>query len=135
MSSRTVRSMVLVVGAVLVVVSAALGGGSSGAYTFKTYCATCHGSAGKGDGQIASMLTVKPTDLTRIAARNGGKFVADDVRKRIDGRDFVPPHGASDMPIWGDAFSQSVQAGGQDSAKARIDELVEYLRTIQVADH
>jgi mono/diheme cytochrome c family protein len=126
--------MLLVAGAVFVIASAVLGrGGGNGAYTYKTYCATCHGTDGKGDGQIASMLTVKPSDLTRIAARNGGKFVADQVSKRIDGRDFVPPHGTSDMPIWGDAFSQSEQAGGQAAVKARVDELVEYLRSIQVA--
>jgi mono/diheme cytochrome c family protein len=126
--------MVMLAGAGFVVASAVLGGGSTGAYTFKTYCATCHGVSGKGDGQIASMLTVRPSDLTRIAARNGGKFAADEVRKRIDGREFVPPHGASDMPIWGDALSQSEQAGGQEAVKARIDELVDYLRTLQVAN-
>jgi mono/diheme cytochrome c family protein len=135
MRLRALRSIVVVAGIVFVAASAVLGGGSTGSYTYKTYCANCHGGEGRGDGKLASMLTVKPTDLTRIAARNGGKFVADEVRARIDGREVVPPHGSSDMPIWGDAFSQSDQAGGRpEEVKARIDELVEFLRTLQAVE-
>jgi mono/diheme cytochrome c family protein len=133
MSSRSLRSVMIIAGVLFVAATAVLGGGGTGGYTFKTYCATCHGGDGKGDGQLAKLLTVKPTDLTQIAARNDGKFPTDDVRARIDGRQFVPPHGTSDMPVWGDAFSQSEQAGGQEAVKARIDELVEYLRGIQVS--
>jgi mono/diheme cytochrome c family protein len=39
----------------------------------KAYCASCHGADGKGDGPMAKSLKVKPADLTRIAARNGGR--------------------------------------------------------------
>jgi mono/diheme cytochrome c family protein len=127
--------MGIVAGVACVAATAVLGGGSTGSYTYKTYCANCHGMEGKGDGKLASMLTVKPTDLTRIAARNDGEFVADEVRARIDGREVVPLHGPSDMPIWGDAFSQSDQAGGRpEEVKERIDELVDFLRTLQVPE-
>ncbi len=35
-----------------------------GKHLFDHYCATCHGDAGKGDGQNASNLTPPPPDLT-----------------------------------------------------------------------
>jgi len=35
-----------------------------GKQLFGQYCATCHGDAGKGDGQNASNLTPPPPDLT-----------------------------------------------------------------------
>ena len=41
---------------------------------FMTYCAVCHGRDGKGGGPMAKSLKVAPPDLTRVAARNGGKF-------------------------------------------------------------
>jgi hypothetical protein len=46
----------------------------------------------------------------------------------------APAHGPSDMPIWGDAFSQSEQAGGPEAVQARINELVEHLRSLQVVE-
>ncbi len=39
------------------------GDASKGAATFKTYCAACHGDAGKGDGVAAAALNPKPRAL------------------------------------------------------------------------
>ena len=135
MASRNSLVVLVLAGAVFVAMAATLSGGSAtGGYTYKTYCATCHGAQGKGDGQLAKILTVKPADLTRIAARNDGKFDADQVRARIDGRTAMLPHGPSDMPIWGDAFALSEQTGGEAAVRQRIDDLVDYLRTLQAAE-
>ena len=35
------------------------------------------------------------------------------------------------MPVWGDAFKASQAGGTEDDVKARIDELVRYLETLQ----
>ena len=35
-----------------------------GALLFKTYCSTCHGESGKGDGVAAAALNPKPRDFT-----------------------------------------------------------------------
>jgi mono/diheme cytochrome c family protein len=35
-----------------------------GALLFKTYCSTCHGDSGKGDGIAAAALNPKPRDFT-----------------------------------------------------------------------
>jgi mono/diheme cytochrome c family protein len=38
-----------------------------GGKLFKTYCASCHGEKGKGDGTAGTGITPKPSDLTRMA--------------------------------------------------------------------
>lgn len=104
-----------------------------GSISYQRNCANCHGSKAKGDGQVARLLTVQPTDLTQLAANNGGEFPAEEVTKVIDGRKGVPGHGMRDMPIWGDVFLQDVEDDPKAEAevKRRIKELVTYLKLIQ----
>lgn len=52
---------------------------------YRTHCAACHGTGGKGNGPVAPVLKVKIQGLTTIAARNGGKFPAERVRRIISG--------------------------------------------------
>ncbi|MEY4094066.1 MAG: hypothetical protein RLZZ53_1265 [Acidobacteriota bacterium] len=103
-----------------------------GAEVFRTYCASCHGTAARGDGPLASAMTRKPANLTEIAQRNGGTFPSELVFKTIDGRQPVRGHGGPDMPVWGDAFSRSREAGEAERVKAVIQSLVSYLDSIQV---
>lgn len=39
-------------------------GTASGQGNFESYCVTCHGVAGKGDGALAEILEVKPRNLS-----------------------------------------------------------------------
>lgn len=98
---------------------------------YRSYCASCHGETGRGDGPIAAHLKPRPTDLTQIAKRNKGKFPADRVSQLIDGRQVVKPHGNSQMPVWGDAFSKTTNDSDEASIKARIAALVAYLESLQ----
>jgi mono/diheme cytochrome c family protein len=100
----------------------------SGAATFRLYCASCHGTSGKGDGPLASSMKTPPADLTQITKRNRGVFPADQILRTIDGRSPARGHG-SDMPVWGDAFA----ASKLDSAPAsqRMQRLVSFLESIQ----
>jgi len=59
---------------------------------FREYCAACHGPEGKGNGPAAPALKTVPADLTRISARNGGKFPDTKVRRYIEGLDQIPAH-------------------------------------------
>lgn len=102
-----------------------------GSATFRTYCASCHGKTAHGDGPVAERLRFAPADLTQIAHRNGDKFPAEKITRIIDGRDSLRGHGGTDMPVWGDVFLESRE--GYDRAKVRekIEELVQYLASLQ----
>ena len=103
----------------------------SGSALFTTYCASCHGQSGRGNGAVAIFLKVPPADLTQIAARNKGTFPTERVYQIIDGRQPVRPHGESQMPVWGEAFARSMTAGSEEATAARIRALVKYLESIQ----
>lgn len=105
----------------------------SGAVTYRTYCANCHGSDGRGEGYIAPTLRVKPTDLTALAAENGGEYPAERVRQAIDGRTDVRAHGSREMPIWGDIFlwPEEDSPERREHVTRKIGELVAHLKTIQ----
>jgi len=106
--------------------------GTTGDALFKTYCGSCHGKSAKGDGPLADSLRFRPPDLTLIAKRNGGKFDRDKVYRIIDGREGVKGHGGTDMPVWGDAFKRSGEGYSEKAVKARIEAIVDFLKSIQV---
>ena len=103
---------------------------------YYTYCATCHGLEGTGDGPMAGILTIPPTDLTELSIQNGGAFPLVRVVKRIDGRDPLVAHG-SPMPVYGGyfegAFDVPMKApSGQPILTSRpVVDLVAYLLEIQ----
>jgi mono/diheme cytochrome c family protein len=105
----------------------------SGAYTFRTYCATCHGANGKGDGPLAQSLRFHPPDLTLITSRHGGEYPAEEIRRIVDGRKPLSGHGGPEMPVWGDAFRNAETGYDEWTVKERIRSVVEYVRTLQVA--
>ena len=105
----------------------------SGAYSFRTYCASCHGVDGRGEGPLTDSLRFKPPDLTLIAKRNGGEFPAEKVVKIVDGRTPVKGHGGPDMPIWGDAFRNAETGYDDAAARAKVRGVVDYLKTLQAA--
>ena len=106
---------------------------AAGRPIYDEHCAVCHGREGKGDGVAASILTVKPADLTQLSKKNGGKYPFWQVYATIEGRQENKSHGPSDMPIWGREFR--MQAGTssqrQSEARGRILELVYYLQSLQ----
>ena len=106
------------------------GPGDPGAQAFRTYCASCHGAAGRGDGPVAGDFRRRLPDLTQYSARNGGVFPSERLQRVIDGRD-ITAHGTRDMPVWGDAFR--VMPGGLSEAeiRQRIEAIVRFLRGIQ----
>jgi mono/diheme cytochrome c family protein len=97
---------------------------------YKTYCAVCHGSDGKGHGPMAIALKAKTPDLTLIAKRNGGKFPRMRIMRIISGEESLPGgHGTREMPVWGPIFSKVER--DQDRGPVRIDNLARYLEQIQ----
>jgi mono/diheme cytochrome c family protein len=104
---------------------------SAGGVLYKTYCASCHGVSGRGDGPVAESLRRPPGDLTLLAVGNDGVFPEDRLVRIIDGRQTVRTHGNSDMPVWGDGLSRSIGRGGEALRQARIREIVKHLASLQ----
>jgi mono/diheme cytochrome c family protein len=124
--------LVVVVSAGIVLAQSPGRDAESGSTLYNTYCASCHGTNGHGNGSIAIFLRVPPANLTQIAKRNKGVFPADRVYQIIDGRSVVKPHGESQMPVWGDAFMKSATTGGDEKVVSeKIHALVNYLQSIQ----
>ena len=103
---------------------------------FVSYCASCHGRDARGTGSVAASLTVPPADLTRIAARRGGRFEASEVAAYIDGRTDVTAHGRREMPVWGRMFDErNENLMGDETllSPGMIFTITAYLRSVQVA--
>lgn len=103
---------------------------------YQRYCVACHGAGATGDGPMRTVLTVQPSDLTMLSARNDGRFPMARVVRRIDGRDPLVSHG-SDMPVYGDFFEGrdvGLKTGsGQTILTSRpVADLVAFLRGLQV---
>jgi cbb3-type cytochrome c oxidase subunit III len=106
----------------------------TGADVYRQYCASCHGATARGDGPLADAMRRRPPNLTEFRKRNNNAFSSDLVYRIIDGREKVRGHGGPDMPVWGDAFSRSLQTTGEDAIRARIQALVDYLESIQARE-
>lgn len=103
---------------------------SSGKEMYNSYCASCHGADGKGDGPAAPALKMAATNLTTLAAQNGGTLPAAHIAAVIQGDTMTPAHGSKDMPVWGPIF-MSIGGHSQAQVQLRIRNLTNYLETIQ----
>ena len=108
----------------------------TGAMEYRISCAACHGEDARGAGPLASVLKVRPTDLTQLSKNNQGSFPFLKLVQIIDGRTQVSGHGTREMPSFGGRYQEQIgQAygpyGTETFIRARILELVYYLNTIQ----
>ena len=108
-----------------------LGDSLVGKDSFEAYCASCHGTDGRGNGPVARALKATPADLTMLASRNHDAFPRDRVIATLSGAGrTVAAHGTTEMPIWGALF----RAFEPDArVRVRIENLVNYLETLQAA--
>lgn len=105
---------------------------ASGKASYEQYCMGCHGADGKGTGEIGGDLAGTPADLTMLQAQNNGAFPVDAVYQTIDGRQEVEAHGTREMPVWGNIWEeQDGEHVDDEVVERRINELVEYIRSIQ----
>lgn len=103
---------------------------ASGKDMYLQYCAACHGKEGKGDGPAAKALKTQPTNLTTLTSNNHGAFPDIRIARVIQGSDDLAAHGSREMPIWGEVFTR-MDAGGAASAKLRVENLSEYIKSLQ----
>ena len=108
-------------------------GAYSGEGMYSNYCAVCHGNNGTGNGPAAKALSIMPTDLTRLAKQNNGKFPESHVYTVIRGDTNMPTaHGAKDMPVWAELFTESSGGMPPDAeVHQRISNLTKYVESLQ----
>jgi len=101
-----------------------------GAQIFRSYCASCHGANGRGQGPAADALKHAPPDLTLISRRNGGRFPRDRVKATIAGKQqTTSAHGSRDMPVWGPVFHEVER--DQDWGEVRLENVTTFVQSIQ----
>lgn len=101
-----------------------------GGAMFDSYCATCHGAEGKGNGPTASAFQKPMPDLTLLAKNNGGEFPGARVMMTLGRVPDSSAHGSAAMPVWGNLFRSAGQS--QLEAEQRIYNLTQYLKLLQV---
>jgi mono/diheme cytochrome c family protein len=89
---------------------------AEGKKLYASYCTTCHGDNGKGDGVAARSLPVKPADHTNGAVMNqlSDKFLTDIIAK---GGSAV--NKSAFMPAWGSSLNSK-----------QVLDIVAYVRSI-----
>jgi mono/diheme cytochrome c family protein len=102
----------------------------TGADTYASYCAGCHGPTGRGDGPVASSLKTKVPDLTSLATRNGGTYPRARVAAAVANTERpITAHGTGEMPVWGTIFR--ALDPNDTRVSVRIDNVVGYVATLQ----
>jgi mono/diheme cytochrome c family protein len=103
---------------------------ASGKEMYNAYCASCHGTDGKGNGPAASAMKTAPTDLTQLSKNNNGKFPSDRVYESIKGGTGTSAHGSKDMPTWGPVFRR-LSSSRDAEVHQRIVNLSKYIESLQ----
>jgi mono/diheme cytochrome c family protein len=106
---------------------------AEGRSLYLRYCSSCHGTAADGRGPVSVTLKTAPPDLTQLGARYGTPLPAGQIARFIDGRSMLPAHGAREMPVWGQRFSEIYTAKGSSAGDmdVRIRKIIDYLNSIQ----
>jgi mono/diheme cytochrome c family protein len=89
---------------------------AEGKKLYLSYCSSCHGDKGKGDGPASRSLPVKPADHTDGAIMNQltDKFLLEIISKGGSAVGKSPM-----MPAWGGQFKEK-----------QVQDIVAYLRSI-----
>lgn len=101
----------------------------SGGEMYQQYCASCHGTDGKGHGPAASALSTPLPDLTKLAEENGGTYPSLRVLQTIGKGTGAGAHGNAEMPVWGDVFRANWQTESQ--VTFRLYNLTRYIEMLQ----
>ena len=94
---------------------------TNGRRVYRAFCASCHGEAGHGDGPVAKDYKISPPDLSRLAARNQGRFPRKHIYEVLDARQMAR----------GQRTALFQTPGTEAEVREWILELISYLESIQ----
>ena len=98
---------------------------------FESYCASCHGHDGAGDGALAGRLKTRPPDLRFLSRKFDGSFDRERVLRFITEGDDGPEHRATDMLAWGPVLEGLERS--DNLVAIRIANIVDYIASLQIA--
>ena len=130
---KTVAALLLLV---MLVTTSETAAAQSGKQDYDKYCAMCHGSDAKGNGDLVQTVPMNPPppDLTQLSKNNGGTFPFSDVVDTIDGRRRIPSHERLQMPFMGTTLQKPGQEFTPESdaeVKRRIEAMARYVKSLQ----
>lgn len=111
-----------------VMASQKTGKDTRGQQLFTQYCASCHGTDGKGGGPVAASLKTAVPDLTVIEKREG-KFPQARIQSIINGETTFAAHGPKEMPVWG--FVLREKGTTQTAVTLNVSAMANYIKEIQ----
>jgi len=116
MRSRSIEFFAVLACIIALIGPAQAQNAAEGKKLYASYCASCHGDSGKGDGVAARSLPAKPADHTNGTIMNQltDKFLTDIITK---GGSVVNKSGF--MPAWGSSLNSK-----------QISDIVAYVRSI-----
>lgn len=92
---------------------------AEGRKLYASYCATCHGEKGKGDGVAAGSLPVKPQDHTNGAVMNK---MSDQALTDVIVKGGGSVGKSAFMPAWGSSLNEK-----------QVRDIIAYIRTLSSA--
>ena len=104
---------------------------AEGREMFLRFCASCHGKDGKGEGPAAVAMKTRPSDLTSISRRHGGKYPTGYVGALLKFGRNLASHGSEEMPVWGSRF-KTLDPVGDPTGQKHVDSVVAYIESLQV---
>ncbi|MGA3032235.1 MAG: c-type cytochrome [Terracidiphilus sp.] len=106
---------------------------NDGRQMYASYCASCHGMDGKGNGPVAPALKRQPADLSVLSRNNGGRFPAERVHAVLQFGEEAAAHRTAEMPVWGPVLTRMDVSAPQPEMRAlRVSNLSRYLQSLQV---
>ena len=107
---------------------------NEGKTMYVSYCASCHGLDGRGNGPTAQALKSAPADLALLSKNNNGVYPAAHVVAVLKFGVENDSHGSKLMPVWGPALigSAAHSAGAMDEQALRIANLTKYVESLQL---
>lgn len=96
---------------------------------YVSYCGSCHGVDGTGNGPLAAELREPPANLRLLKQNNNGEFPLQKVQRSIDGRGMPRSHGLPEMPVWGKDWIREGYNEGE--IKSRMILITSYIATLQ----
>jgi cytochrome c553 len=118
----------------IVIVAAQSTTAVDGATLFEAYCASCHGSSGKGNGPAARAIPTPVPDLTRYSQMHEGDCLMSLLAELQTGhRGSTEPKVSEkdvDMPNWAPIFKSL--SSDQSLAYLRLRNVAAYVSKIQV---